>query len=193
VESEPSDDRGKSLYIRLAAGFAIPIGPDISDDYSMRGGRTLHFTGASFATDWMVGGMLRPWLALGGGAVSDTIVSGSVRYADDRKRSLESSLYYFVVGPFADVYFSPPAGWHVQALLGVARIARADDLNSGATGFGAVVGVGYEVAVAERWNVGGLARLAISPLSMGATGGEKPSPAVFEPGLLFTATFRPAR
>ena len=193
AERESVDGRGRLLYIRLAIGLAIPVGPDIADDYGMRGDRALHFTGLSFATDWMGGGMLLPWLAVGLGAVSDTVVAGSVRYADDGKRSLESSLYYVVIGPFADVYFSPPAGFHVQALLGLAHISRADHLNDGATGFGAVLGVGYDVAVAERWNVGALARMAMSPLSMSAIAGDKPSPAVYEPGLLFTATFRPAR
>lgn len=172
-------------------GLGIPLGPDIADDYALRDGRTLHFSGSSFATDWMAGSMVLPWLAVGGGALSDTVVGGSFHFADNSKQSLSTNLYYFVLGPFADAYFSPPAGWHVQLMLGVAHISRADQLSAGATGFGAVLGVGYDWAVAPRWNIGALARLAFSPLSMKATGGEKPSPAVYEPGLLFTATFRP--
>jgi hypothetical protein len=191
AESEPADERGKSLYIRLAAGFAIPVGPDIADDYALRGSHALHFTGGSFATDWMGGSMLLPRLAVGLGAISDDVFGGSVHSAGNGRRSLAQSLYYFLIGPFADVYFSPPAGWHLQALLGLAHLSRADEVNRGATGFGAALGLGYDVAVDDRWNLGALARLAISPLSMSATAGQKPSPMVIEPGLLCTATFRP--
>jgi hypothetical protein len=190
-EGRDYEQRGRSLYIRLAMGFGIPLGSDIADDYTLRGGRSLSFSGGSFATDWMGGSMVLPWLAIGVGALSDTVVSGSVHYADDSKRSLSTHLYYFVLGPFVDAYFAPPAGWHVQLMLGLAHISRADQLSRGATGFGTVLGVGYDFAVAPRWNIGALARLAFSPLSMKATAGEKPSPSVYEPGLLFTATFRP--
>src|SRR5262249_53561291 len=158
AEEEADDERGKLLYFRLAAGFAIPVGPDIADDYTLRGDRALHFTGSSFATEWMGGAMLVPRLAVGLGFVSDNVVGGSVRYADNGSHSLAENLYYFILGPFADVYFSPPAGFHAQVLLGLAHLSRADEVNHGATGFGAALGLGYDWAVDERWNLGALAR-----------------------------------
>jgi hypothetical protein len=192
IESDGSEPRGASLYIRLAAGFGFPFGPDVADGYADRDGETLHFSGYSFAMDWMAGSAVMPWLVLGLGMASDTVLGGTVRDGDEQERGLEDSLYYAVIGGFADVYTSPPAGLHFQALLGLGRLSRADDLGQNtATGFGAVLGVGYEIAVGQRWNVGVLGRMALSPLSMDAVGGESPSPTMYEPSLLWTATFRP--
>jgi len=192
TESDGSEPRGASLYIRLAAGFGFPFGPDVADGYANRDGETLHFSGYSFAMDWMAGSAVTPGLVLGLGMASDTVVGGTVRDGDEQERGLDDSLYYAVIGGFADLYMSPPAGLHFQALLGLGRLSRSDDLGENtATGFGAVLGVGYDIAVGRRWNVGVLGRMAFSPLSMDAVDGETPSPTMYEPSLLWTATFRP--
>lgn len=183
--------RAPSLYIRLAAGLGFPFGPDVADAYDDRNGEALHFSGFSFATDWMAGSAVLPWLVLGVGMASDTVVSGTVRDREDAERSLQTSLYYLVLGGFADIYFSPPAGLHAQALIGLGHLSRSDDLGDGATGLGAAFGIGYELAVGRRWNVGVLGRVAVSPLSRDAIAGEQPSPTFYEPALLWTATFRP--
>jgi hypothetical protein len=142
----------------------------------------------------MAGRALMPGLVLGLGAASETVASGTVRTHDEDERDLDNSLHFAVIGAFTDIYPSPPAGLHVQALLGLAHLSRSDDLGANnASGFGVVVGVGYDLAVGRRWNVGVLGRMAFSSLGMDEVGGEEPSPAVYEPGLLVTATFRPER
>ncbi len=184
--------RGEKLYIRMAAGVGFPFGSDIADRYDDRGSGASHFSGYSFALDVMAGTAVLPWLMIGGGAASDTVGGGTVRNASQSKRSIEHSLYYAVIGPFADLYTAPPAGLHFQALLGLARLSPADDLgHNTALGFGAVLGVGYEMPVGRRWNLGALARVAFSPLSMKRVAGQQPSPTLYEPSLLWTATFRP--
>lgn len=193
--AEEPERPGKSLYLRLGAGFGFPFGPDVADRYDDRNGDALHFSGYSFALDMMVGSaVLLPGFIVGGGATSDTVAGGTVRTSSQDKRGLANSLYYAVIGGFADFYTAPPAGLHFQALLGLARLSLADDLgHNTATGFGAVLGVGYELPVGHRWNLGALARVAISPLGMPRVAGQQPSPTFYEPSLLWTATFRPER
>jgi len=194
TEPEPTtaDHDSRSLYLRMAAGVGFPFGTDVTDAYAIRGNDELRFSGYSFAVDLMAGSAVLPWLMLGGGVSSDSVVGGTVRNLGKSERSLERGLYYAVLGGFADIYTSPPAGLHFQALLGLARLSPSNNLGlHTALGFGAVLGAGYELRAGRRWNVGLLARIAISPLSMDAVGGHKPSPSLYEPSILWTATFRP--
>jgi hypothetical protein len=193
AEADNYRERASWLYVRLAAGVGFPFGSDVADVYDDRNGAPLHFSGYGLATDWMAGRALLPGLVLGLGFSADTIVGGTVRNRDDDKRDLEKSLYMMVVGGFVDVYFTPPAGFHVQALLGLAHLSRADDIGNAVNGFGAVLGFGYEIAVGQRWNVGVLGRLALSPLGTNEVAGERTSPSFYEPSLLWTMTFRPER
>lgn len=190
--AEEQDRSAKKLYMRFGAGFGFPFGPDVADKYEDRGSNALHFSGYSFALDVMAGTAVLPGLVIGGGAASDTVAGGTVRNGNQDKRGLEHSLYYAVIGGFADFYTAPPAGLHFQALLGLARLSPATDLgHNTALGFGTVLGVGYDLPVGRRWNLGALARLAFSPLGMGRVAGQQPSPTFYEPSLLWTATFRP--
>jgi hypothetical protein len=192
VETETDEERGAWLYFRMAAGIGFPFGPDIADVYDGRNQRELQFSGYSLALDLMGGRALLPWLVLGLGITSDSVLSGTVKTEDHQERDLAASLYFAVIGGFIDVYTSPPAGLHFQALLGLAHLSRSEDLgqNTG-NGFGAVLGVGYEFAVGNRWNLGLLGRIAFSSLSMDDVNGEELSPSLYEPSLLWTATFRP--
>ena len=191
-EIEPADERARDLYLRLGLGMGFPFGSDVADEYQNRNQAELSFSGLGVALDWMGGIAVMPSLALGLGATTDTFTSGTVTNDAKEERKLEHSLYFAVIGGFVDFYFMPPAGFHMQALLGLSHISRADDLgrNTG-NGFGIVLGAGYDLAVGQRWNVGVLARVAVSSFSMDAIGNEKLSPVLYEPTLVWTATFRP--
>jgi hypothetical protein len=192
VESDWAEHYAPALYLRLGIGFAFPFGSDVADDYEDRNARELSFSGVGVATDWMGGVAVMPSLMLGLGMTMDTVTSGVVRNSDDEERRLTNSLYFAVLGGFADFYIAPPAGFHLQALLGLSHLSRADDLGRNtANGFGAVLGAGYDFAVGRRWNLGVLGRVAVSSFSMDAVGDEEPSPTLYEPTLLWTATFRP--
>jgi len=182
----------KVIYLRLAMGVGFPFGPDLSDGYEGRSDGRLRFSGYSVAMDVMGGATVLPWLVLGAGVVSDVFVDGKVKLNDDSDQDLSRSLYFAVVGVFADVYTAPPGGLHFQSLLGIARLSPSYDLGKHtATGFGAVLGIGYEVVVSPEWSVGALGRVALAPLSMDAVDGVEPSPVVYEPTLLVSASFRP--
>jgi hypothetical protein len=172
--------------------MGFPFGSDVADEYADRGASKLDFSGLGVALDWMGGMAVMPSLVLGLGATTDTLTSGTVTNDASQERKLEHSLYFAVIGGFIDFYMSPPAGFHMQALLGLSHLSRADDLsrNTG-NGFGVVLGAGYDLAVGQRWNVGLLARVAVSSFSMDEVGNEKPSPTLYEPSLVWTATFRP--
>jgi hypothetical protein len=192
IESDWAEDYAPDLYLRLGLGFAFPFGSDVADVYDDRNQGELSFSGVGIATDWMGGMAVLPSLTLGLGVTMDTLTSGVVRNADDVERSLTHSLYFAVIGAFADFYIAPPAGFHLQALLGLSHLSRADDLSRNtANGFGAVLGAGYDFAVSRRWNLGVLGRVAVSSFSMDAIDGEEPSPTLYEPTLLWVATFRP--
>jgi hypothetical protein len=181
------------LYIRIGAGLGFPFGPDIADDYEDRNGEELRFAGQALALELMAGAAVLPWIVVGGGFVQDVIAGGTVRFADDSERDIQRSLYFAVIGPFVDVYASPPAGFHVQALLGFAHTSPSYDLGEAATGFGTVLGAGYELRTSRRWNVGILGRIAFASLDRGNVDGEEPKPTMYEPALLITATFLPER
>jgi hypothetical protein len=186
------DHAAPKLYLRFGAGFGFPFGPDVADNYDDRGNDALHFSGYSLAVDVMAGAAVLRGLVVGGGWASDTVAGGTVRMGNADKHGLQHSLYYAVIGGFADFYTSPPAGLHFQVLLGLARLSQAQDLGlNTAVGFGTLLGVGYELPVGRRWNIGALARLAFSPLGMNRVAGQQPSPTFYEPSLLWTATFRP--
>ena len=179
------------LYIRLGAGLGFPFGPEISDDYEELAGDDLRFSGQALALEVLAGGAALPWLVVGAGFVQDVIVGGTVRNADDDEREIARGLYYAIIGPFIDVYTSPPGGFHMQALIGFAHMSPSYDLSQAATGIGTVLGLGYELRASKRWNVGVLGRLAVSSLDRGDVAGEERTPTVYEPALLITATFFP--
>jgi hypothetical protein len=191
-EGEWAEDYAPALYVRLGFGFGFPFGSDVADVYDDRNQDELSFSGVGVATDWMAGAAVMPSLMLGLGVTMDTLTSGTIRNGSDQERDLENSLYFAVIGGFADFYLYPPAGFHMQALLGLSHLSRADDLSRNtANGFGAVLGAGYDFVVGKRLNLGVLARVAVSSFSMDAVDGEEPSPTLYEPTLLWTVTFRP--
>lgn len=191
-EAEWAASAAPALYVRLGFGIAFPFGSDVADVYEGRGEDQLSFSGAAVAQDWMAGAAVMPSLTLGLGVTMDMLTSGQIRNGNDEERDLEKSLYFAVIGGFADYYIAPPAGFHVQALLGLSHLSRADDLSRNtANGFGAVLGLGYDFAVGRRWNMGVLGRVAVSSFSMDAVDGAEPSPTLYEPSLLWTFTFRP--
>jgi hypothetical protein len=178
--------------LRLGAGIGFPFGSDVTDDYEEDTREGLSFAGQSFALDIMAGATVLPWLVLGGGVVSDEIASGDVQDSAGIERGIERSLYFAVLGGFVDIYPTPPAGVHVQALVGLSRLSPSSDLaDNTAVGFGAVLGVGYDFRASRRWNIGVLGRVALAPMSMDAIDERELSPAIYEPSLLLTATFRP--
>jgi hypothetical protein len=76
------------------------------------------------------------------------------------------------LGPFVDWYLDPTAGWHIQAMLGVAALhytnAGGDTSNStSGVGFAAGAGAGYDFWFADTWSVGLLGRVdfVVSPMS----------------------------
>ncbi len=183
--------RAPKLYLRLAFGIGFPFGSDVADVYEA-GDENLDFSGFGTAMDWMGGVALLPQLILGLGATTDTLVSGTISGKGISDRELENSLYFAVLGAFADYYPFPPAGVHLQLLLGLSHLSRADDLGEHTgNGFGTVLGVGYDFPVGRRFNLGVLGRVAVSSFGMDKVNGRKPEPTLYEPTLLWTATFRP--
>jgi len=66
-----------------------------------------------------------------------------------------------MLGPFVDIYPSPTLGWHVQALVGYARLSPRNFYgDTGSSGVGLMLGGGHDWRVSRHWSMGLLARLS---------------------------------
>jgi hypothetical protein len=169
--------RHDGFYFRYAAGLGL--GRDIVDvtgaDYEFAGGSPTHNSMSAWAgaTEVAIGGTPMPGLVLGGGVYTMIMTSSEakIRRAPSAYAFAPSQLALF--SAVVDYYFWEREGLHAQAGLGLAsfvmgqgrptvqprdvpvRSVRAHT----ATGFGIVLGVGYEWWIAEQWGIGGLVRM----------------------------------
>ena len=142
-----------------------------------------------------MGGTVIPGLVLGGGSYGAGIFAPT--YEDDE--SLDAGLLTIsTLGPFADYYLDPAGGLHVQAAILFATVAQAkggDELgqvreDSSGSGFGLMLGAGYEIWIGEQWSVGALARVTYVSASLEGEDSELEYDfSAFVPALLATFTY----
>jgi hypothetical protein len=170
------------LYLRIAGG--VGLAALALDAESQRfatpasGDREGRFDGAArawaIATELGCGFTPARGLVIGLGVYTLTVPS-----AEAKEVGVGSGRYSFslsqlaIVSPFADWYFDPSAGFHVQAGLGLATLVMGPGEPTGlgprlrpytAVGVGAHVGIGYEWWIADEWSVGVLGRLTHAAL-----------------------------
>lgn len=174
-------------------GLGFPFGSDVAEDYTQRGEDRMKLGGRGLLLDVAAGANLTSWLVIGAGLTSSFIGSGSVDNREGSTQALDRGLYFAVLGALLDAYTAPPGGLHFQVLVGLARSSPSHNLGlNTSTGVGAVLGIGYEWPLGPDWSVGAVLRLALAQLSMDPVQGRTLEPALYEPGLVLTATFRPA-
>lgn len=116
-------------------------------------------SGLGIAGMVLAGWAVSPGFTVGGGAMGGHIFKPTVEVAGAETDS-KNDLIFLVVGPYLDWAPNPAGGLHVLAHLGVATLEDgSDDTDTIALGFGAGLGVGYDVWVSDQWAIGGLARL----------------------------------
>jgi hypothetical protein len=162
IEEPPA--RRTGFYFRAALG-----GGGLVDDFSgpFGWGASSAF-GPSAAGELMFGGAIVPGLNVGGGVAVDWVVrprieSNGVEVDEDVLVGLLG-----VIGPFVDWYPSANGGFHLQALLGAARITITDEshVRSDHEPLGAalLLGVGYDWWLGDEWALGVMARLTSAAL-----------------------------
>jgi hypothetical protein len=81
----------------------------------------------------------------------------------------DGTLFFVGLGAFANYYFDPTQGFHLQALLGFAGIdfvtAKGQSGGNDPFGFMLGLGAGYDFFFANEWSVGPFARVIYAPLS----------------------------
>jgi len=166
------------FYMRLATGLGVYNEQSVSEsDERYQGKVHVRARGFASASEFALGGTPYPGLVIGGGAFSTEVVTSSVTTNRDDDPDVElaedlelESRDLSVVGVFADRYFVPRLGLHVQAALGFAQQyglsvdAPAQEDGNGAVGPGGVLGIGYEMWIGEQWSLGVLARIGGSVL-----------------------------
>ncbi len=185
--SEPRTHDGLHLSLGVGAaynvtGVAIDPEPPNNPDTS--------FSGAGIGALLMIGGTPIPGLAIGGASMGFHTFSPTVKIGD-RETEAEGDAVGNLLGVYGDYYFDPHGGFHALAMFGFASLDDGDPKTDNlALGLGGVLGVGYDVFIADEWSLGGLLRL-----QMNLTGTRDDETKVdvaygsIVPALLFTATY----
>jgi hypothetical protein len=124
-----------------------------------------------------------------GGATWVAVNGAGVPSADKTSASVTLSM----IGPFVDWYFWPTDGWHAEAAPCFASLTvnRQNDPKTFASGsgFGFVVGGGYEWWIGEQWSLGVLARVQVAFPSVTGEDTNTYGSTVVVPTLAMSATY----
>lgn len=170
--AEPATATGVYLhdgfYFNIGLGLGSLSGTAEPSEGVLAGGE-ISAWGLAILTQLAFGATVAPGLVVGGGIYGATIPSPTLLAELDQGNKVEddteaSSLSQ--IGPFVAYYFSPEIGAHLFAApaLSVVSGGKAktypDEVpETSGTGFGLVLGGGYEIWVAEQWSLGVIGRL----------------------------------
>jgi hypothetical protein len=147
--ADPAKHDGFYFRVGVGPGFAL------GTLYSSAADNSSH--GVDISTELAVGTTIRHGLVLGLGTFPMIVPAPTYDTVDAGGQHVSAT------GPFVDYYFDPEhAGLHVQGgiLFGAGYIAGSSQRASHiGFGYGATAGVGYDFFVADKWSVGGLARV----------------------------------
>ena len=172
----PTQETGSAVrvhdgfYLRLALGGAYGKDSVEAEDFKFDG------SGPGVAEEIAIGTTVAPGLVIGGGVYAAMLVEpegDNLEYGGEDLDGVEASwdsATFGVVGPFLDYYPNPAGGFHLQGAVGIASLSVSDgkmkdgsntiDLDeSDGTGFGAMLGIGYEAWVGDQWSLGVLGRV----------------------------------
>jgi hypothetical protein len=181
------------FYLRLGvgAGYLTSKLTQTEETESMGGAH-----GFTLPVEIAIGGSPTPGFVLGFGSwginlVDTTHTTGRGDFVQEADASTGGIV---MLGPFADVYPAPRAGFHVQFAPCFSYVSSGTSsvLASELTGigFGGMLGLGYEGWVSDQWGVGVLFRnqLVFAQLTNESSSNVRYNLFGFMPSLLFTAT-----
>ena len=157
----------EGFYARVALG-----GGGLSDEFhGPFGWVSGSASGPSGAGEIALGWSLRRGLALGGMFTLDWVADPRVEVEGVAVSSDIAVGGLMMIGPFIDWYTNPDGGFHLQGMVGLARITLTD--NSGMrsdpdldpVGGGLALGAGWELRLGHKFGLGVLGRLPAAQLS----------------------------
>lgn len=108
-----------------------------------------------------IGGAIVPGLIIAGAGVADLVFSPKLEN-EGEDVEVDDTFAMVSFGPLVDFYPDAHGGFHVQAGVGFGVVSgvQPEGVDSGgASGLGIFGGVGYELWIADQWEIGGLLRL----------------------------------
>jgi hypothetical protein len=171
------------FYMRLGLGPAALSGSVFND--------AIDVGGVGAAVEFALGGTVAPGLVVGGGSYPVIVPTTSYDFKAINDEQDGGTTSLTLIGPFVDYYPNPAGGLHVQGSLGfsTAAVKAPSDLESSGSGFGAMLGVGYEWWVGEQWSMGVLGRATTTSPSLKPDNGPKSDASFTTFGLLATFTY----
>lgn len=146
ASAEPRNHDG--FYVRLGVGPGYALGTLESNAGSDDS------TGINVSTQLAVGWTVRSGLVIGVGTFPMVVPSPSYDGIDAGGQHVSAT------GPFVDYYLDPRKGLHFQGglLFALGYLDGGDrDAHVGA-GYGATLGIGYDLFVTDEWSIGAIAR-----------------------------------
>jgi hypothetical protein len=133
---------------------------------------TITYSGISAPFSLLLGGTLGRSLVIGGGVFNDyvPVANEKVRIYGTGGNDPDFSMSLLGIGAFADIYFNPRSGLHLQPFVGYSWLVLDDEVRSQSLG-GPVfaVGFGHDWWVGSEWSIGILGRFAVAPLTYNET------------------------
>jgi hypothetical protein len=143
----------------VSTGVTSDPEPDRAPDVSV--------SGAAVGAMLLVGWTLSDGLAVGAGGAGFHVFSPTLTVDDTEITDDLDPLAGMVLGPYAVYYLDPAGGVNFLGQLGVATLQDTDpDTDDIAIGFGATLGVGYDMYVGDNLSVGGMARFQFLSTSL---------------------------
>lgn len=161
--AKAEDQTHDGFYLRLGLNFGAMMTTASADV----GGDT-DFSGFHYGSDLQLGGTPADGLVIGGFLTASQTSDPSVE-TDAGEGELDGTMIFAAIGVFANYYFDPTQGLHLQGLLGFAALDFVtDEGTSGGndpTGFMFGLGVGYDFWIGGEWSIGPFGRIVYAPLS----------------------------
>jgi hypothetical protein len=189
------------FYLRLGGGVGF-VSDGFEGDVPYLSDIEGTTTGLTIPGEIAIGGTVASGLALGAGLYAHYVPTPTATNVETPFGEYDVEYdggTFLLVGPMVDYYFDRRQGLHLQGSVGFGLFSLGDgevddtggnvevDEQSGG-GFGAMIGIGHEWWVADRWSVGVLGRLAFGATASEDDNDVEWSHTVLAPSLLVTAT-----
>ena len=162
--AQAEDETHDGFFLRLGLNFGPLIGslePEV-------GVGEADYSGLTIGSDLLLGGTLADGFVLGGALITGSTSDPTIKVGDLEGEG-DGNLILAGLGVFANYYFDPTQGGHLQAILGFAAVDFVS--SSGTSGGNDPTGVmlgfggGYDFWIGGEWSIGPFARVLYAPTS----------------------------